>query len=205
MAIEYAYGDIHFHIQNKNIHVVDGVSEITCQEIYDACRLFEAEVSRTAYETVCVASGKESLGGGKQVGLTLTLINDWRLHFGDYAGPDIIVKTVSGGNLLAQNQYQNVPVAPSTFTTVVIAQDTSASTVEVPTSGLTASESAQLAEIIVLKKLMRNKMITDPNTGVITVFDDDGTSVLLQANIYEDAAAATAYRGRGMERRERLE
>jgi hypothetical protein len=52
---------------------------------------------------------------------------------------------------------------------------------------------------------MRNKAVTDPNTGIMTIFDDDGTTVLFQANIYEDAAAAVAYRGRGMERRERLE
>lgn len=55
-----------------------------------------------------------------------------------------------------------------------------------------------------LRKLMRNKMVTDPVTGVLTVFDDDGTTVLFQANLFEDAGGLQAYRGKGAERRERL-
>ena len=60
-------------------------------------------------------------------------------------------------------------------------------------------------EMVVLRKIMRNKMVTDPNTGIMTVYDDDGVTVLLSCNIYEDTSLAQAYRGRGMEVRERLE
>jgi len=52
-------------------------------------------------------------------------------------------------------------------------------------------------------KLLRNKQVTDPNTGIMTVYDDDGT-VLFSANIYEDVNAAQGYRGQGVERREKL-
>jgi hypothetical protein len=61
------------------------------------------------------------------------------------------------------------------------------------------------AENVILRKIMRNKMVTDPNTGIMTVYDDDGVTILLQSNIYEDTSLAQAYRGRGMEVRERLE
>ena len=67
--------------------------------------------------------------------------------------------------------------------------------------GLTPTQDARLAT---LEKLLRNKMITDPSTGVLTVFDDDGATPLLTANIFKDAAGTTPYDGTGAERRERL-
>lgn len=78
----------------------------------------------------------------------------------------------------------------------------SAGLVEVGTSGLTPSESAQLS---LLEKLMRNKLVTDPGTGTMTLYDDDGTTVLISGILYEDAAGTQTYQGQGSERRERLE
>jgi hypothetical protein len=59
-------------------------------------------------------------------------------------------------------------------------------------------------QLQIMAKIMRNKMITDDTTGIMTVYDDDGVTVLLQGNIYEDVLAAQIYRGRGIQRRERL-
>ena len=56
-----------------------------------------------------------------------------------------------------------------------------------------------------MSKILRNKSVTNPNTGQMTVYDDDGVTPLLVANLYEDSAGATPYRGKGAERRERLE
>ena len=53
--------------------------------------------------------------------------------------------------------------------------------------------------------ILRNKTITDPATGLMTVYDVDGTTPALTAAIYEDAAASQPYRGQGVERRELLE
>jgi hypothetical protein len=53
-------------------------------------------------------------------------------------------------------------------------------------------------------KLNRNKFITDPGTGIATLYDDDGTTVLLQGQIFENATATQLYRGQGAERRERM-
>lgn len=50
----------------------------------------------------------------------------------------------------------------------------------------------------------RNKMITDPVSGTATLYEDDGTTVLAQGQLYEDAAGLQTYRGKGAERRERL-
>jgi hypothetical protein len=56
----------------------------------------------------------------------------------------------------------------------------------------------------IISKIMKNRIETNPVTGVMTVFDDDDVTVLLTGNIYEDVLAAQIYRGRGIERRNRL-
>ena len=80
--------------------------------------------------------------------------------------------------------------------------------VETGVSGLTTSESNALmglpGTVGILEKIARNKMITDPATGVLTVYDNDGATPLLTANIFKDAAGTTPYNGTGAERRERL-
>jgi hypothetical protein len=53
-------------------------------------------------------------------------------------------------------------------------------------------------------KLLRNKMVTNPADGTLTVYDDDSTTPLVSADIFEDAAGTQQYRGTGAERRERL-
>ena len=52
------------------------------------------------------------------------------------------------------------------------------------------------------RKHLTNKMITDPVTGVATLYDDDGVTVLESSQMYEDAAGTQPYQGQGAERRE---
>lgn len=59
--------------------------------------------------------------------------------------------------------------------------------------------------LALLGKIARNKTVTDPSTGTITVFDDDDVTPLLVAQLFEDAAGTVGYRGQGAERRGRLE
>lgn len=54
------------------------------------------------------------------------------------------------------------------------------------------------------RKLMTNRMHTDPVAGTLTVYDDDDTTVFLQADLFEDIAATQPYRGRGADRRNRM-
>jgi hypothetical protein len=56
----------------------------------------------------------------------------------------------------------------------------------------------------ILHKVATNKMVTDPVTGVLTIYADDGTTPLLNAQLYKDAAGTEPYNGTGAERRERL-
>jgi hypothetical protein len=78
-------------------------------------------------------------------------------------------------------------------------------------NGLTAEETlvailecCQTGRMSRIEKLLRNKQITDPVTGLQTVYDDDGSTVLMEGDLFEDAAGTQPYRGQGAERRERL-
>lgn len=59
-------------------------------------------------------------------------------------------------------------------------------------------------KLTLIEKLLRNKRITDPVAGTQTVYDNDGSTVLAQGLLFEDAAGTQAYRGQGAERAERL-
>lgn len=60
-------------------------------------------------------------------------------------------------------------------------------------------------KIALLEKILRNKTITDPDTGEFVLYDNDGTSELFRVPLWEDKAGTQPYRGQGGERRERLE
>lgn len=54
-------------------------------------------------------------------------------------------------------------------------------------------------------QLSRNRVVTNPATGVMTVYADDNTSVLFTANVYNDAGGSTPYDGTaGINRKDRL-
>lgn len=60
------------------------------------------------------------------------------------------------------------------------------------------------SQVNVSRKILQNKTQTDPVTGIMTVFDDDGITVLFTANIWENVAGTTPYQGDGVDRREAL-
>lgn len=130
---------------------------------------------------------------------TIEIINGYSVQFTPdsqwsvrLAGSNNNIFDVENG-ILVQNQVQ------------VIAQNSAGGQViETGTSGLTATESSQLAEIDNVRKLMQNRMETDPVSGILTIYDDDDTTILYSGNIYEDVLASQLYRGQGIERRNRL-
>jgi hypothetical protein len=63
---------------------------------------------------------------------------------------------------------------------------------------------ANSARLLLAEKILRNKLITDPVLGTITIYDDDGATPLLSAALWEDADGTQPYRRQGSERRDRL-
>ncbi len=121
-----------FDKNTKIITVEAPQTTITIQDLHDDIRLFEHLNQNLEEPSLANASGKQSLGGGVTVGITLELINNWRLAFAARPGPDTVLCTVTGGNLVATNVYDNNPIYPTAYTQVTISQSSSATVIEAP-------------------------------------------------------------------------
>jgi len=60
-------------------------------------------------------------------------------------------------------------------------------------------------DLAIVSKIARNKKITDEDTGILTIYEDNGVDVWFEAPIYESKDTSQPYQGRGMQRQERLE
>ena len=134
----------------KVITVEKPQRELTIQDLHDDIRLFEEKNHNLEVAQIVNASGKQDLGGGILVGITLELINDWRLAFEartdqeveDEGFPPVaeggtVLCFVRGGNLVATNIYNNNPIFATQNTQVTIAQSSSA-TIATPASDYAA-------------------------------------------------------------------
>jgi hypothetical protein len=72
----------------------------TIQEIHDAARAFEANQMELDDPILVSAGGKEDLGGGNAVAVTLSILNGWRIRFAARAGPAYVACKITGGNLV---------------------------------------------------------------------------------------------------------
>jgi len=103
-------------------------TEITVQSLLDQIRDWEDELENMDLYKVCDASGKEALGGGVKVGITVTLI-DWHITFEARTGPGYTLCSISGGNLVtlisSTGIYEN-PITPSAFVTITLTSSSSA-------------------------------------------------------------------------------
>ncbi len=186
---------VDYTVSPRIVEVASPSATVIIQDLYDTLRTIENRFQNmddsVLIDTVKTA-GKQTLSTTKSVGITLTL-NNAKLKFEDRGGPSYTIMSVTDGNLVAIDTNQDFvePIEPSAFTTVKTEADVSAGLV-------------QQVDIITIRKILQNRLETNPTTGIITIYDDDD-SVLLTANLYEDVAASQEYRGQGADRRNRLE
>jgi uncharacterized protein YjbI with pentapeptide repeats len=109
------------------ITVLAPSAEITMQDLVDTCRYLEDDLNSLDDEHLVDAAGKEDLGGGVKVGITVTLQNA-KLAFEARGGPDFIQCNISGGNLVSidLNGVTTSPIQPTSYTQVVLANSSSA-------------------------------------------------------------------------------
>lgn len=112
---------------SPRIITVDSPSvEITMQDLYDTLRSMEPIQIDEPY--IIAGAGKEPLGGGVVVGLTLSL-NNALIAFEARSGPSYILCRISGGNLVAFDflgDPVDSPLSPTAFTSIVMANSSSA-------------------------------------------------------------------------------
>ena len=111
---------------NRIIEVAAPDTGVTVQQLINAIRDWEDELLNFDMPKVADASGKEDLGGGVKVGITLKLLN-WKVKFEDRGNPPIVC-TIYGGNLVAVDSNGNPmsPITPSENVTVMLTQSSSA-------------------------------------------------------------------------------
>jgi hypothetical protein len=179
---------IEFDQQQQLISVISPQDTLTCQALINAIREEEASERGIIYDQIATASGKEDLGGGVYVGMTVNLITPWQVKF--WAG-NYIAK-VAGGNLVGG--ILGDPVAYSPGVQVLLIQS-AASTLVVTGDGLNDAQAALLQTAAVEssrgRKMQTNKAIISGDGRSVSIYDDDGMTLLQTFTISNDKLTRT--------------
>ena len=176
MAIEFDY-------DQQLINITSPQDTLSMQDLIDAIRTAESDLHGITHNQIATASGKENIGGGVFVGMTVNLISPWQVKF--WAG-NYIAK-IAGGNLVGG--ILGDPVAYSVGVQVLLVQS-AASTVVVTSDGLNASQAALLqtaaSESTKGRKMQTNKAIISGDEQTVHIYDDDGTTLLHTFDVSAD-------------------
>ena len=123
--------DFRFDDINNLITVLVPDTEVTVQELLNAIRNWEDELINLDVPKIANATGKDDLGGGVSVGITLKLLN-WKVKFEARTGPDWVICNIRGGNLVAVDDIDDAmsPIEPSDYVTVTLTASSSATIAE---------------------------------------------------------------------------
>lgn len=64
------------------------------------------------------------------------------------------------------------------------------------------TDASAAADLSLIRMILDNRLQTDPSTGKMTLYDDDGLTPIREWNIWEDILQAQAYQSQGSERRD---
>lgn len=190
--------------------ILDSAS-VTATEIYSRSCDWLAQSDNAKYGSVFRQVGGDDLGAGLSIPPYFFLQGGWRVRPMEAAhtltitgnlfvdgGGDPVVPTLGSYNVLVKSV---VPVQAQGISTSGGADASDiAAAVWGHASALALGDRVQIAAAI-----LRNKSVTDPATGLMTIYADDGVTPLLTAQLYENAVGTQPYRGQGAERRERLQ
>lgn len=169
-------------------------NETSFQEIYSEWKEYVAMTASPSgdlgFPTAIRLVGGDPTSDVENLGITYFVINGWRLKpaegnhrwvvegnvFTDPSGQSVFAFTDGNFQVNAELKFTNLIDGLR-----IIGNDTSNS-----------------------RKILTNRTHTDPGTGIMTVYDDDDSSILLQGDLFEDVAATQPYRGQGADRRNRL-
>lgn len=144
-------GDItvDWNLSPRIIEIAAPSTEVVLQDLVDTLRGIEAFPTNLQYPHLVDAAGKEELGGGVKVGITLTLKNA-KVKFADRAGPDFIQCEISGGNLVALDENGDVmsSVGVSSYTQIVRTSSSSATLMELEAIQYSSYEGAVWIDVV---------------------------------------------------------
>lgn len=146
----------------QHIDITSPQTDVDIQDLIDFIRGEEATQIGISYPKIAEASGKESLGGGVSVGITINILGPWQLHFWEGA----YIAKVSGGNLVGGPGGD--PIAYSAGVQVLLIQSA-------------ASTIVDLTETDDILKLTGNNVVKSGDT--ITIYEDDGVTIWRQYDL----------------------
>lgn len=120
MANTQTFGKFDFNFDTQIMELQIAYVTITLQEIYDSAHDASANLNHMDSKIVARASGQNDLGGGLKTGLTVELLNGWRLKAADRGGPSFVRVSITGGNFItaaANGPDPHDPLAPADYVT----------------------------------------------------------------------------------------
>lgn len=135
---------INWAVSPRIIEVAAPSIQLSVQDLYDTLRSLGAEAIDEP--EIIDGSGKESLGAGVLVGLTIKLLNA-KVKFEDRTGPSWVVCSIGEGNLVAVDEGGDPinPVEPSAYTQVQVVMS-AAGTITITGSGVTEQDKIDIAD-----------------------------------------------------------
>jgi len=126
---------------------------------------------------------------------------------GDLAGQARVITGYNGTTKQAtfDEPWTSAPAEDDEFIVFADHELTRDQIVEAMLSKIMADGASVEDTLIRVRRHMTNKLITDPVTGVASLYADDGLTVDETSQMYEDAAGTQTYQGEGAERREGFE
>lgn len=141
----------------NRIVVLAPQTQLTVQELYDFCKDSEITDIGMSNEIIAVAAGKDDLGSGVQVAVTVRLLGSWQVEW----WPGYYTATMGGGNIVAEcgdpvayvQGGPQVEITLSAAATIVAASGGSS-------SGLTIEEHSALMNIEIAVGMLLSDQLT---------------------------------------------
>lgn len=212
----YGSPSFDFNFTLKILQIPDTETSATIQDLWNAIIIAHADLRSMDDDEIATISGKEDLGGGVSVGLTISFINGWRIQAAPRAGPDFVLVTVSGGNTVTSEADQapaggpgipaaaTNPIAPANFTNIIISQSSSATGI-IAAGGdtddivdgvwnaartdyrVSGSMGEALGDVFAIES---GRWEHDKDAGKLILYAEDGTTPLFTFNLLDDLGAA---------------
>lgn len=192
MAVSYTTTvgttDYGFDWVDQEIEIEAGVAEITAADLKTAIRRAEADVQGIVWDSIAETFNPVTLTASASTFLNVILADAWKLLTLSTSGSF----SVGEGNVVAE--LDGIAIfAPNNL--VANVNNTSSAGVLVGN-----------ASIDILRKLLQNRNDVNQTSNKMEVYNDAGTVVEFDADIYEDVAGTTPWDGTGpIVRRDKLD
>ena len=152
---------ITFDHPNQRIVLTSPTTSVTMQELINAIREEEESERGITYPSIATASGKDALGGGVYIAITVNLKDPWQIE--PYAGAYTL--SIGEGNLVSSRADGDVTYFISGSPQIEI-RSSAAGVISVVSSGsgLSAEQDATLTAILADTADIQPK-IGDPRSG----------------------------------------